>query len=158
MKEPTAKQLVELVQAIEENPLNVAPGGLGLATTVQEVPSQCSTSVRWISGIVKNSPTATQLVALVHETPVNWLRCAPGEFGLATMLQLLPFHCSTKVRPIPDPGMKRPTATQRVEPAHDTSNNSVDAAVAGFGLATIVHELPFHRSMSVRGCGVLGVV
>lgn len=38
-----------------------------------------------------------QLVELVHDTPVRPLSVTPGRFGLATIFQLDPFHCSTKV-------------------------------------------------------------
>jgi len=63
--------------------------------TDQRVPSQRSTDAEF--------PTAAQLAGLGHDTPVSPAKLprspkisnAPGSAGLATIDQLLPFHCST---------------------------------------------------------------
>jgi hypothetical protein len=91
-KRPTAKQFVVLVQDTATSWLSDAPAGFGLATSVQLVPFQRSTSVP-----SSELPTAKQFVVLVHDTPDSWLNDAPDGFGLATTVQLVPFHRSTNV-------------------------------------------------------------
>ena len=68
---PTATQLVSLVHDTPER-FEILVPGLGLGVIDQLVPSHVSTSV-WLSGLPNAekfhaTPTATQNVALVHET------------------------------------------------------------------------------------------
>ena len=94
-------------------------------------------------------PTAKQLVVLVHDTPDSLACVGPGGFGLATIVQLVPFHRSTKVRlVVPTPGV--PTAKQLVALAHDTPDSTLPFGSDVFGLDTIVQLVPFHRSTKVR--------
>ena len=74
-----------------------APVGVGLAMIDQVLPFQCSISA-WSVNPVIEFPTATQLVALAHDTPVSALHVAPAELGLATTDQLTPFQRSVSVR------------------------------------------------------------
>jgi hypothetical protein len=64
----------------------------------QLVPFQVSTKVAPPTG---PSPTATQLVELVQDTLLRELLPLPW-LGVATMVQLLPFHRSAIVRWTPD--------------------------------------------------------
>ena len=74
---------------------------LGLGTTVQLVPSQCSISVSvaasfgGATGVEK--PTAHTSLGASATTPFNWLAPLPT-LGLATIFQLVPSKCITSVR------------------------------------------------------------
>ena len=72
---------------------------LGLATIVQVLPFQDSTNVRPLRW--RQSPTALHEVADTHDTPFSWLSLVSTLgivlFGLATIVQVLPFHDSIKV-------------------------------------------------------------
>jgi hypothetical protein len=70
------------------------PVGLGLATTVQAVPSHDSTRVRSV-GLGSVSPTATQLVTLLQDTPER-LSTDEGR-GLLMTVQAAPSHLSINV-------------------------------------------------------------
>ena len=73
-----------------------APGALGLATIDQVVPFHCSANVTR-SEPLNARPAAVQSVVVGHETLLRMLQRAPAAFGLATIDQVVPFHCSTKV-------------------------------------------------------------
>jgi hypothetical protein len=118
----------------------MGPGGLGLATTVQLVPFHRMVSVRRPFE-ARKLPTAKQFVVLVHDTPSRSLPDAPGGLGLATSVQVVPFHRSINAPP---------TAKQFVALVHETPRRRVSVLPAGVGLATIVHALPFHRSTNAR--------
>jgi hypothetical protein len=102
---------VQALAAVQDTPsrkLRVAPAGLDVVWIVQFVPSQCSASVA-TPPPARASPTAVHDVAAVQDTAVRLL--APG-LGVATAVQLWPFHTSAR-------GSKRllstsvpPTATQ----------------------------------------------
>jgi len=59
--------------------------------------------------------------------------------GIVCALQLLPFHCSAAVAPLP-----KPTAVQSVAVGQDTASRT-----AVPGVDSIAHALPFHCSASV---------
>jgi hypothetical protein len=100
-REPTAKHAVLVAHATPNSKLDVAPTGFGLGTIDQWLPSQRSVSVRGgVLLLAVELPTATQLVRLVHETPFNSMSTAIG-LGLATIVQLTPFHRSISVRAVP---------------------------------------------------------
>src|SRR5438105_2778716 len=97
---PAAKQLVVLVH---DTPCSllltlVALGrlGLGLGTIAHLVPFHRSTSVTVAPTLFAySSPTAKQLVGLVHDTsdsPLPYV--ASGGLGLGTIAQPVPFQCS----------------------------------------------------------------
>jgi hypothetical protein len=127
--------MTQLVALVHET-LFSAPGAL--ATTAQLEPLNCSTDV----------PTARQLVALVHDTPLKELRVAPIGSALATTDQLEPFHSSTNVVTTPLTS-RLPTAKQLVAVPHDTPYKSALLAPIGFGLATTDQLEPSHCSINV---------
>ena len=61
-----------------------------------------------------NEPTATQLTALVHDTPLRSSPMLP-RLGLGKTAQAVPFHDSVNVIPLDSP-----TAMQLVALKHDT--------------------------------------
>src|SRR5215471_6924630 len=100
---PTAMQLDELVQ---ETPFRLAPLFLntGVGSSVHAVPfhdSASGWSIRLPPGSWKTwvSPTAMQLVLLVHEMDVS-IAPPPGRLGdgLGRTVQVLPFHDSARVK------------------------------------------------------------
>jgi hypothetical protein len=143
LKSPTPTQSVALVHDTPVNSLDCAPAGSGLDPSTKLVPFQRSISV-WLTDEVTENPTAKQLVALVHETPLSELNDAPATFALATIAQLVPFQRSTNVR-VPPEVLKYPTATQFVALVHDTPDSDLPA---GFGLDTIVQLVLFQRSIN----------
>jgi hypothetical protein len=145
---PTAKQLVVLVQETLASELLDAPAGLGLATIDQLVPFQRSMSV-CVPELFVDWPTATQLVALTHDTPASELAVVPPGFGLARSDQLVPFHRSTSVRTDPDGATYLPTAKQLVVLGHEVPVKSATGGPGGFGLATNDQLVPFQISVSV---------
>ncbi len=97
---PTAVQLAAEGHDTLLRPYSMAPAGAGVVTIDQVVPSHCSTSAlpETPKKLFPSPPTAVQLVALVHDTPVSQLDAAVRlELGLATTDQVVPFHCSTTV-------------------------------------------------------------
>ena len=120
--------------------------GTGCATSDQLVPFQRS----MIPGAetLPLEPTAKQLVVLRHATPCSPLAAGSG-LGLVLTAQLVPFQRSMNV--CTDVLLYRtvPTAKQLVVLGHDRSSSQLLVAPAGFGLATIDHAVPFHRSTSV---------
>ena len=66
------------------------------------------------------------------------------------MVHEMPFHRSTRVT-AGDVGVacEFPTAKQLVVLAHVTPTSALEIAPTRFGLATIFHCVPFHRSISV---------
>jgi hypothetical protein len=93
---PTARQLVVLVHATPLNRLFVEPTSGAPATIDQLEPFHASISVAPTPPTVLR-PTAKQLVALAHDTPVSTALLAPTGFGLATIDPADPFHCSINV-------------------------------------------------------------
>jgi hypothetical protein len=69
-----------------------------------------------------------------------------GALGLATTLQLVPFHCSMSVS-TPVAVESYPTATQWVLLVHETAESVLFGA--GFGLETLDQADPFHDSTNV---------
>src|SRR5437867_4039007 len=67
---PTAKQVVALVHRTPLSAAEVVPLGFGLATIAQLVPFQRSTKV-FVAELVEELPTAKQLVAVIHDTPLR---------------------------------------------------------------------------------------
>ena len=65
---PTAKQLVVLVHDTPRRTLDGTPDGFGLGTIAQLAPFHRSISVTMPKELFPESPTAKQLVALLHDT------------------------------------------------------------------------------------------
>lgn len=71
VKLPTEKQFVALLHAMPASRVSAVHAGIGIGTTDHEEPFQCSANP-FLTGFVRLSvPTASQLVALAHATPVN---------------------------------------------------------------------------------------
>src|SRR5262249_938517 len=103
--DPTAQTSLAVTAATPSSWLMADPW-LGLATTRQLAPSQCSMRV-W-PGLL--SPTAQTSLAVTAATSLSWLMVDPW-LGLATTLQLAPSQCSTRVWLGPvDVGVEYPTA------------------------------------------------
>jgi hypothetical protein len=105
-------------------------------------------------GTANELPTAKQPDVLRHETPRRSLLVAPGAFGALTIDHFAPFHCSINTLPSVLRGSTesdKPTAIQVFAAEHDTSTRSLSVAPVGarFGLATMAHFVPFHRSDNV---------
>jgi hypothetical protein len=67
----------------------------GLGVTDHELPFHDSTRVTNVDPL-ESEPTAVQLVALTHDTPVSALYALPGS-GLVMTDQVVPFQVSIKV-------------------------------------------------------------
>ncbi len=125
LESPTAMQLLGLEH---DTLLSVAEpvGGFGLFTTDQRVPFQRSTSVPACP-----PPTAKQLVALGHATPLN----EPSFFALASF-HVEPFQCSISASS-GEVLNELPTAKQLVDRAHATPKSEPVGGPGGRGLAAI---------------------
>jgi hypothetical protein len=95
------------------------PVGLGLGMTVHPVPFQWVTSVEADPEPLLQVPTATQSVALAHETELSRLNVHPAGFATGTIVHVLPFHRSDKLAP----GLcsHMPTAMHDDALVHDTA-------------------------------------
>jgi hypothetical protein len=101
---PTAKQSLEDEQ---KTPLRELPvGWLGVGTTFQLVPFQCSTS-----GFESPAPTAIQSAAELHDTAARLAMATPTGLGNVIGVQLAPSQRSTSAGALPEPGIA-PTAMQ----------------------------------------------
>ena len=131
---PTAKQLAALEH---ETALNAT--AFGVFTSAQFLPFHRSIA----------EPTAKQLIALVQVT-LSATLCVGS--GAATIVHVLPFHCSISAR---YPALESevdddPTARQLVVLVHHTPVSMLIAWPPGFGVGTFAHVLPFQRSDSAR--------
>ena len=101
LEEPTATQFAAVAQDTEERALWKVKR-LGLATIDHRVPFQCSTKILMAPEDRLYWPTATQVVAVVHDTPERKeLTLGPG-LGLVMIDHFAPFQCSTKVIESPE--------------------------------------------------------
>jgi hypothetical protein len=101
--QPTATHVVAPAQ---DTPMRteLVGSGLGAVVTDQLVPSHFSTSVRLVPSKTTEDPTATQLVAVAHETPFSCALERPG-LGEVVSVQLVPCQVSTSVRTTPTPSV-----------------------------------------------------
>jgi len=139
----------------------VIGGGVGGGETIDHVaPSHCSmTGAAGVSsrgGAYADlliAPTAVQLVALVHETPVMSNVAFVG-VGLGVIDQLVPSHRSISVAAPAVPLVPRtPTAVQSVALRHETAVKVYAVPDAGLGLAIAVQRAPSQRSMRAEPWG-----
>jgi hypothetical protein len=88
----------------QETPNNTPPpaDGLGVAWMDHRVPSHRSARVMSVPEWVNALPTATQAEADVQSTAFSVLLAAPAGLGVASALQLAPFHRSAKVTVLPN--------------------------------------------------------
>ena len=122
----------------------VEPPGLADARTPQLLPFQCSANVL-VAVFVVYTPTAKQLLALGHATPRRLVEELPLGFGLAWMLQLLPFQCSASGLMVNDVE-KLPTAKQLFVLGHDTPVSPAPAEPPGVAPPCTPQALPFQCS------------
>src|SRR5262245_6250271 len=128
-----------LVGEIAVTPWNTAGNedpvvtGAGTATWLQARPLKCRTA-----GIpFAFAPTAQTSVL---ESAAMAVSVSAGlKAGLATMLHLAPFQCST--RP------EVPTAKRLLAEMAATPSNCAPSTGEGFGLATMLHCVPFQCSI-----------
>jgi hypothetical protein len=144
--EPTAKHVVVVGHDTPLRPLPDAPAGLGLASIDHVVPFHSSTNVLGGAAAV-NVPTAKHRVVVGHDTPARPLLVAPTGLGLATIDQVVPFHCSTKVF-VAEPVVNVPTAMQLVGLGHATPPRELLIAPAGWAVVSIDQLVPFQCSTS----------
>src|SRR5215469_12457531 len=109
------------------------PAGLGLLTTLQLVPFQCSVRV-WKSPY---QPTVQASVAENTATPFRY-----PELGLLTTLHLVPFQCSIRVLPL-----AYPTAQTSLAELVATACREL---VLRVGLLTTLQLVPFQCSIQVQ--------
>src|SRR5216684_986236 len=98
---PTAQTLLAVTTATPLKPLLKVPT-LGLLTTLQLVPFQCSISVCTALLMPPEDPTAQMSLAATTATPLKLFEVG-STLGLLTTFQLVPFQCSISVCPAPDP-------------------------------------------------------
>jgi hypothetical protein len=112
------------------------------------VPFQRSINVFVVAPTVA-LPTATQLVAVVHDTPLTATAAAPLGVGLATIDQVVPFQRSMSTCGA-ELFADLPTAMQLDTVEHEMPARFAETAPAGIGMLTIDQLVPFHRSTSGR--------
>src|SRR6266487_173237 len=91
---PAAMQLAGRGQEIEVR--TPVPPGMGVVSTCHAVPVQRAVSGRSRPLPALSSPTAMQLLPLVHQTPVNSATCPPGS-GLGWTVQAVPSQVAVRV-------------------------------------------------------------
>jgi hypothetical protein len=148
---PTATQTAERHETAAKLSV-MAPAGVGKVVSFQPLPSHLSAAAEVAPVALVASPTATQAVGLVHETPLSW--APPGDcagFGICWTFQVLPFHISanTTLAPVADEGgINLPTARQKLAETHDTPLRTADVVPSGAGLGWMAQDLPFQCSTS----------
>src|SRR5207302_227070 len=122
--------------------------GFGLGTTLQALPSQCSTSVT--TGPVRPTPAAhiSLLDSAATALRLLWL---PG-LGLGTTLHALPSQCSTSVWKSEAWRFSPSAHTLPLDTALTAKNLLY---TSGFGLGITFHALPSQCSTSVWNVGEL---
>ena len=120
------------------------PTGLGLGTSDQLVPSNCSTNVA-LNVPVNAFPTAKQLVTVGHDTRERKLPVAPGAFGLAMIDHACPSQRSTSVALNTASSECEPTAKHVVVEGHETPVIENDAP-GGIANDSADHTTPFQCS------------
>jgi hypothetical protein len=128
--------VVESAETLDAIP---SPVNAGLDTTLQLVPSQCSTKALLD---VELAPTAQALFNAGAVTPCSILPV--GIVGLGTSLQLVPFQCSIRVALLVPPD---PTAHTSLLAAAATPLKT--EPLVGEGVLTTPQPVPLKCSASV---------
>src|SRR6266571_3965946 len=117
---------------------------LGLETTFQLVPFQCSVSVSVTQPVLQELeyPTAQMSLAETTATAVKKVPNVPT-LGLETTFQLVPFHCSISVCWTPPEVVENPTAQTSATPFRTLFD------VPTLGLETTFQLVPFQCSINV---------
>src|SRR6266571_442019 len=117
---------------------------LGLETTFQLVPFQCSVSVSVTQPVLQELeyPTAQMSLAETTATAVKKVPNVPTS-GLLTTFQLVPFQCSVSVCPASDPTAQMSVAETTATPFRTLFD------VPTLGLETTFQLVPFQCSINV---------
>lgn len=127
------------------------PLGSGADRIVHAAPFHTSTNGAVVNSDSAASPTATQAVGAVQETPSKLLSFAPGPGGVDVIVQRTPFQDSASGTCVPlqtNELHDSPTATQAVEELHETPDSEPNFGLAAFGTACRVQRFPSARYAS----------
>src|SRR5690349_21228795 len=91
-------------------------------------------------------PTATQVVAVAHETPASAVEPLPLRFGVLCTDHFAPSQRTPSVA-VPSLDEKRPTAAQAEGDGHETAASRCFVAPVGLGDTSVDHVVPFQRLM-----------
>jgi hypothetical protein len=86
---------------------------------------------------------------VVQDTPLRNPNCAPDGLGVGWIAQLVPFHRSARLTPVPELLISNPTVSQAEGEAQSTPNRALACAPVGLGVGCVTHLDPFHRSARV---------
>jgi hypothetical protein len=78
-------------------------------------------------------PTAVHATGELHATPAKAAKVDPGGFGVRTIRQELPSHCSARLAPWPEAWICTPTAMHESGAVHD-AQNSWPVGISGLGV------------------------
>jgi hypothetical protein len=115
----------------------------------QWVPVRCSARVQESLIALLDDPTAVQVPATGHDNASMLLEAEPSGMADAWMAHAAPFQCSTSARALPEISVLLPTAVQSAAAVQLTPARLLDTEAVGWGVFSIVHEVPFHRSAKV---------
>src|SRR6266508_4323308 len=141
------------VGATAEMPVRTLPArvvptggdGSGVGTIDQAAPSQCSIS----AFPVRLRPTAQALLDPKSTTPSRIDFADPVVAGVGTIVHAEPFQCAAiGLVPAKPLRLVDPTAHASFAPAALTAS-SFSSKNRTFGVATWLHRVPFHRSVSM---------
>jgi hypothetical protein len=79
------------------------------------------------------APTAVQAMRVLHATPSGSAKVDPGGFGVGTMRQEAPFHCSARLALRPEALRCTPIATREFDAAYD-AQDSWPGGICGLGV------------------------
>ena len=85
----------------------------------------------------------------MQDTPLRNPNGDPDGLGAGWITQLVPFHRSARLTPVPELLIDNPTASQAEDEAQPTPNRTLTCAPAGLGVGCVTHLDPFHRSARV---------
>jgi hypothetical protein len=126
--------------------------GLGDGTMRHLTPFHRSASVPW-----SDPPTARHSDGPVQATPCRAANWVPGGFGVGWMRHAVPFQRSASVVACPELSKESPVVVQADGEVQDIDPpTKTPCAPAGAGMGRVFQVLPFHRSASGDGLGVLG--
>ncbi len=126
------------VQDTPSSELEVAPEGLGVGWVTQVDPFHASARVTLGPELLCVSPTATQAMVEVQDTPRSPLEIAPGGLGVGWVTQVDPFHASARVTRSPNLFDDAPTAMHAEALVQERAIRMPFGAV-GLGVLTIDH-------------------
>ena len=132
------------------------PAGLADGTMRHVSPSHRSARVLLLGVGGPVFPTARHADGPLQATPPRAAPWAPGGFGVGWMRHALPFQRSASVVASPELSTEAPVVVHADGDVQDTEPMKTPCAPAGAGMGRVFQVLPFHRSASGFGWGVLG--